>query len=82
MVFMYRYGSRKIISQRIEAVFEQLEKVSHFAVTSSVGIDVFQGRDFSYEDSLRRADAALYESKHRGKRAYSWWENGLNFPTA
>lgn len=82
MVFMYRYGSRKIISQRIEAVFEQLEKVSHFAVTSSVGIDVFQGRDFSYEDSLRRADEALYESKHRGKRAYSWWENGLNFPTA
>jgi len=44
-----------------------LFRVGHTVVTASLGVTSIIPDDRSYEDTLRRADKALYESKGRGK---------------
>lgn len=40
-------------------------------ITISAGVSYFRDQDRSYEDALKRADAAMYESKYKGKNRVS-----------
>lgn len=57
-------------ARRIHDLFrEELSKfsVDGIAVTASMGVTTMIPEDRSYEDTIKRADQALYEAKHGGK---------------
>lgn len=57
-------------ARRIHDLFrEELGKfsVDGIAVTASMGVTTMIPEDRSYEDTIKRADQALYEAKHGGK---------------
>lgn len=58
------------LARRIHDLFrEELSKfsVDGIAVTASMGVTTMIPEDRSYEDTIKRADQALYEAKHGGK---------------
>lgn len=52
-----------------DCCFKELQKhaVNGLSATVSIGVATFEANDRSYEDTLKRADAALYQAKRDGK---------------
>lgn len=74
LVFVKGKLKREILNERLDSLFSMLAKHSHQQLTCSAGICVVDNRDFVYEEILKRADVALYESKKKGKNRYSYYE--------
>lgn len=78
VVFLKGIDSKKLVSRRIEHLLETLRDPSYepdgLPFSCSVGITFVNGAGFSYDESLKQADAALYESKRKGKATYSYYE--------
>lgn len=51
-------------------------------LTASIGIAGFEGGDVPVEEVLRRADAALYQAKDKGRNRVSVWKPGMPSCTA
>ena len=43
-------------------------------ITCSAGIAIAEQETFSYQETLRQADEALYHSKQKGKNRYCYYE--------
>ncbi|SFN26606.1 sensor domain-containing diguanylate cyclase [Proteiniclasticum ruminis] len=66
--YLREFGEK--ISLEVEKIrIESSEKP--LKVTLSMGLTVFRSEDRSYEDALKRADLALYESKNLGRNQVS-----------
>ncbi|MCI9597612.1 MAG: GGDEF domain-containing protein [Firmicutes bacterium] len=78
VVFLKGINSKRLIGRRIEHLLETLRDSTYepdgLPFSCSIGITFVDGRHFSYEESLKQADAALYESKRKGKATYSYYE--------
>lgn len=60
----------KTLANRLRAALEELEfvwKGQRYAVSGSIGLVHFRGRDFSIQEALRAADVACYIAKEKGR---------------
>ncbi len=72
MVFLKGAVSREILDQRMAQFYQAMGTYPKFPITCSAGIAFVQGKDFSYQEILSRADMALYRSKQDGKSHYTY----------
>lgn len=81
-VFSKGYRKREEIENSAEILLEAM-RVTSFnkenKVTLSVGIAAYPNDGSTYEELLRKADIALYESKHDGKNSYTIFEEGMDY---
>lgn len=75
MVFLKGEIRRDILDQRMESFYQALRAYPKFPITCSAGITLVQSEDFSYQESVFRADMALYRSKQDGKGHYTYAED-------
>ena len=72
LVFLKGNVSREILDQRMEKFYTALSMYPKAPITCSAGITFVQREDFSYQQSVLRADVALYKSKQDGKCHYTY----------
>ena len=62
-------------AERLHGCFKQeldLFSVGNTVVTASIGITTMLAEDSTYQDTLKRADRALYEAKNTGRNRIVW----------
>lgn len=74
MVFLKGAVRRDILDQRMDRFYCALRAHPKIPITCSAGITFVQGKNFSYQESILRADKALYQSKQDGKCHYTYAE--------
>ena len=74
LVFVKGVSERKILDKRMEELLARLGRLGGMPLSCSAGICFVSGKDFHYNEELRKADVALYASKKRGKNCYSYYE--------
>lgn len=74
LVFLKGNVSRGILDQRMEELYTALSMYPKVPITCSAGIALVERTGFSYQESILRADKALYKSKQEGKRHYTYAE--------
>lgn len=74
MVFLKGYVCRATLEERLKILAEALRQYELLPITCSIGITHVSSRGFSYDESLRQADTALYRSKKENKGGYSYAE--------
>lgn len=77
LVFLKDTTDQRVIERRIKEMRDNLETMNQHRCTCSVGIAPVSRDGFRYEDYLRYADSALYESKKRGKDTYSFYSDAF-----
>lgn len=80
MVFLKGTVCRSVLEQRVQEFFSALRQNVTLPITCSVGAAFVKGYGFSYEESLRQADEALYQSKQTGKNHCSCYTAYLPAP--
>ncbi|MBD1582863.1 GGDEF domain-containing protein [Pseudoalteromonas sp. S16_S37] len=55
------------LREAVEEAFSGSSNASHSPITISVGVTEILTSDMSYSQALKRADAAMYEAKHKGR---------------
>ena len=74
MVFLKGYVCRATLEERLKILAEALRQYELLPITCSIGITHVSSRGFSYDESLRQADTALYRSKKENKGGYCYAE--------
>lgn len=74
MIFLKNVSNREIVERRISELCQTFAKVNEHNFTCSIGIVEVKKEKFSYQESLKKADEALYQSKERGKNTYTYYE--------
>lgn len=74
VVFIKGVRNRELLARRMEQLYEALQGVEGRPITCSVGIAIVEKEGFSYQETLRQADEALYHSKQKGKNQYCYYE--------
>ena len=74
MIFLKNVTNQNVINRRIEEFRAEFKKESQYECTCSIGIATVSKENFSYEESLKKADIALYRSKNNGKNQYTYYE--------
>ena len=74
LVFLKGNVSRAILDQRMEELYTALSMYPKVNITCSAGIALVERAGFSYQESILRADKALYKSKQAGKHHYTYAE--------
>ena len=65
---------RRLIESKISQINEELENTADGLPTISISIGIVNGKDVEDKDSLlKNTDAAMYESKNRGKHTYTFY---------
>ena len=64
----------EILDRRMDHLFSRLNDSCGDFLFCSAGICFVSGEGFDYQKALKCADTALYESKKKGKRRYSYYE--------
>lgn len=73
LVFVKGIEKKEILDRRMEQLFSRLNTSCGSILACSAGICFVTGEGFCYDEALKRADTALYESKKRGKNRYSYY---------
>lgn len=74
VVFVKGVKKREVLNRRMEQFYEALQMLEDCTITCSAGIAIAEQEGFSYQESLRQADEALYHSKQSGKNRYCYYE--------
>ena len=77
LVFIKSVTDREILDRRMQELFTALEQTEEPNLTCSAGICIMERESFSYEDTLKKADMALYKSKKDGKNRYCYYEEAM-----
>ncbi len=65
---------RRLIESKINQINDELEKTDDGLPAVSISVGVVNGRDVTdIENLFEKTDAAMYESKKRGKRTYTFY---------
>lgn len=72
LVFLKGDFDRSILEERLEELAAQLRQYDKVPITCSIGITFISTEGFSYEESLRQADQALYRCKERGRGGFCY----------
>ncbi len=75
LVFIKDITDRSTLAKRMDELYSSLRESEGIPFTCSAGITLISGEGFSYEESLKQADVALYQSKVRGRNVYSYYED-------
>lgn len=75
IVFIRNFESEEMLNQKLKQFSEKLIKDIIIPINCSVGIHQTRKKDFDYIGSINRADAALYDSKRRGKNTFTYWKH-------
>ena len=71
-VFLEGPITEKTLRDRMDQLYAALDAYPRLPISCSAGIARLTSEGFSYNASLYKADMALYESKKRGKRNYTF----------
>lgn len=74
VVFVKGVKKREVLDRRMEQFYEALQMLEDSSITCSAGIAIAEQEGFSYQETLRQADEALYHSKQNGKNRYCYYE--------
>lgn len=74
VVFVKGVKKREVLDRRMEQFYEALQMLEDCSITCSAGIAIAEQEGFSYQETLRQADEALYHSKQNGKNRYCYYE--------
>lgn len=74
VVFVKGVKKREVLDRRMEQFYEALQMLEDCSITCSAGIAIAEQEGFSYQETLRQADEALYHSKQSGKNRYCYYE--------
>ena len=74
LVFVKGIENKEILDRRMDQLFSRLNDSCGDFLFCSAGICFVSGEGFDYQKALKCADTALYESKKKGKRRYSYYE--------
>ena len=74
LVFVKGVKKREVLNRRMEQFYEALQMLEDCSITCSAGIAIAEQEGFSYQETLRQADEALYHSKQNGKNRYCYYE--------
>lgn len=75
LVFIKDITDRSILAKRMDELYHSLRVSEGIPITCSAGITLISETDFSYEESLKQADVALYQSKLKGRNIYTYFED-------
>lgn len=75
LVFIKDITDRTVLDRRLEQLFQSLKYTDGIPITCSAGITFVRKENFSYKESLREADLALYRSKQLGKNRTYYYED-------
>lgn len=75
-VFMQNYRTRDRLLQKVEEIRSHFQKTfwegeTFVTISASIGIALTPDHDSQFDGLYRKADAALYDAKARGKNTYS-----------
>ncbi len=68
-----------LLSQQLTRMLNRLQS-DRMPLSGSVGATIVSPENFSYNLSLRQADAALYQSKKNGKNQFSFYQDLMSQP--
>ena len=74
LVFIKNVTTKEILDRRMKELFAALENIKDLTLTCSAGISILEREHFSYDEGLKKADLALYESKKKGKNRFSYYD--------
>lgn len=74
LVFVKGEVKKEQFDQYMEQLFSALEEKDDEPASCSAGIAFVFGKEFSYQESIRLVDEAMYWSKRNGKHRYHWHE--------
>lgn len=74
LVFVKEISKKETLDRRLRELFCKLENEKELILSCSVGIRLITAGTFDYEEELEKADMALYQSKKKGKKCYSYYE--------
>ncbi|MCR4764174.1 MAG: diguanylate cyclase [Lachnospiraceae bacterium] len=80
VVFMVHSSGiqRNQIISKIEQINDELERTDGDLPAVSISIGIVNGKDISDTENLfEKTDAAMYESKKKGKHTYTFYEEGI-----
>ena len=67
---------RRLIEAKIDQINEELENTDDGLPSISISVGIVSGKDVSDTESLfKKTDAAMYESKKKGKNTYTFVSN-------
>ncbi len=71
------YRQAREIAQKILSVLSEpcQFKLFEFNTSASLGITLFNNDEFGFEDHLRHADTAMYQSKTAGRNTYRFYDH-------
>ena len=78
VVFMVHSSGmpRKLIASKVKQINEELEKSGDGIPPISVSVGIVNGKDVTdIEKLFEKTDAAMYESKKKGKHTYTFYQN-------
>ena len=78
VVFMVHSSGmpHKLIASKVEQINEELEKSGDGIPPISVSVGIVNGKDVTdIEKLFEKTDAAMYESKKKGKHTYTFYQN-------
>lgn len=78
VVFLKGAITREALDQRMDRLGEALRAYAKVPITCSAGIAFVCSEDFSYKQTILLADRALYISKQKGKRHYTYADGQRN----
>ena len=73
LVFLSNISDKDVLTRRMNEMYMCLQRKCRVPITCSIGITFVKAAGFSYIESLREADAALYISKGNGKKQYHYY---------
>ncbi len=74
LVFVKDIAKKEIMERRMQELFRKLDSEENRFLSCSAGIRFVSSGNFDYEDELKKVDIALYQSKEKGKKCYSYYE--------
>lgn len=75
LVFLKNVTDRTVIGRRLNEMQAALADVDGHKITCSIGAVEVYREGFSYDECLKKADAAMYRSKALGRNAYCYYED-------
>ncbi|MGX8702230.1 GGDEF domain-containing protein [Caproiciproducens sp.] len=82
MVLLKSIGDLSLVAEKADAIRRSLQQTFEngpepYSVSGSIGIAVYPKDGRTYADLYKRADAALYEAKRRGRSRFVIFDGGL-----